>query len=116
MEMIKRGGFRLCKFLSNCLSVTEALSESEVSPKATVQNGAEENMEMALGILWETISDVFTFVFKFSPSPPTKKGILATSASLFDPLGLVAPFLLLAKLILQVLWRMSMVGMMSWER
>ena len=37
---------------------------------------------------------------------PTKRGILKQISTIFDPLGLVAPFVLRAKLILQKLWRL----------
>ena len=38
---------------------------------------------------------------------PTKRGILRQTSTIFDPLGLVALFVLRAKLILQELWRLG---------
>ena len=38
---------------------------------------------------------------------PTKRGILKQISTIFDPLGLVAPFVLRAKLILQDFWRLG---------
>ena len=37
--------------------------------------------------------------------PNTKKGILSVVASIFDPLGIVSPAVLEAKLIIQSLWK-----------
>ena len=37
--------------------------------------------------------------------PPTRRGILSTVSSLFDPLGFVSPFVLRGKQILKELWR-----------
>ena len=47
--------------------------------------------------------DQFTFNVKLPDKPFTRRGILSTVASLFDPLGFVAPVLLEAKQILQTL-------------
>ena len=106
MEMLVRGGFRLTKFLSNCKEVLQALPPSEVSSSATLDLDAE-NLERALGIYWDTVSDVLTFIEKLKDNPPTKLGILSTSSSLYDPLGFLIPFLLTARLLLQELWRLE---------
>ena len=107
MEMMKCGGFRLCKFLSNCREVLEALPASELSPAATLHIEDEGKLDRALGILWDTIADCFTFSFQVLDLPMTKRGIVTTTAKLFDPLGFLTPFLLIAKLIIQVLWRLG---------
>ena len=57
--------------------------------------------ERALGVAWEVENDVLKFNVRFEEKPSTRRGILSTVASLFDPLGLVAPALLDAKLLLQ---------------
>ena len=64
-----------------------------------------EILERALGVMWDTVKDVFTFVTKLKENPPTKKGILSTTSSLFDPVGFLLPFLIVARLLLQELWR-----------
>lgn len=44
-------------------------------------------------------------------NPLTRRGVLSTVASVFDPLGFVAPFILLGKQILQTLCRHKV----SWD-
>ena len=104
--MLKRGGFRLCKFVSNSKAVLEALPESEVSPSASI-NLDSESLTRALGVIWNLVEDVFTFIFTVIDAASSKQGILKVTCSIFDPLGLVIPFILIAKLLLQELWRLS---------
>ena len=59
--------------------------------------------DRVLGIQWKVNWDHFTFNVKLPDKPFTRWGILSTVASLFDPLGFVAPVLLEAKQILQTL-------------
>ena len=61
----------------------------------------------ALGLHWDTASDTLQFKVVPTNKPPTKRFILSTVSSLFDPLGFLGPFLLPDKVILQELWRMD---------
>ena len=103
-SMLKRSGFRLCKFVSNSKAVLEALPGSDVSPTAFV-NLDGEKMERALGVLWDPRNDVFTFTANLKETPSSKRGIQSATNSLFDPAGFVAPFTLKPKIIVQVLWK-----------
>ena len=105
MEMLKKTGFRLTKFLSNSKEVLGALPPSEISPAGTLQLDGEQNLQRALGIAWETNNDIFTFSFNAQlQKVVSKRSILKTTASVFDPLGFLTAFILTAKLILQSLW------------
>ncbi len=103
IEMLKLGGFRLTKFISNCKAVLEALPSSEVSPSISFDID-NEKLERALGIKWNTLHDVFTFSSTLKEAPTSKRGILRVSFSIFDPIGFLAPFILIPKLLLQLLW------------
>ena len=104
MQMLQKGGFRLTKFMSNNKEVLDALPPSEVSPSVTLQLETEDKLQRALGISWDTNKDVFTFIIQLKDADPTKRGILKTTSSVFDPLGFLSAFILVAKLILQSLW------------
>ncbi|KAL6479864.1 hypothetical protein MHYP_G00108970 [Metynnis hypsauchen] len=54
-----------------------------------------------LGVKWNVSSDTFSFKVALDEKPATRRGILSTVASVFDPLGFLAPFLLLGKKVLQ---------------
>jgi hypothetical protein len=59
-----------------------------------------------LGVLWQADNDIFTF----KTNPPdvnfkfTKRNFLSKIATLFDPLGFIAPFTIRAKVLLQEMW------------
>lgn len=97
------GGLRLHKFVSNEKAVLESIPQSEhASPKQDcdlVFN--DSNLERALGIRWHIDSDTLRFRLLTSEQPATRRGILSTVASLYDPLGLVSPFVLTGKRVLQ---------------
>ena len=106
IELCRRCGFRLTKFLSNSKSVANSLPQSEISPSAFLDIDAE-HIERALGLRWDINRDAITFSSALKEGSPNKRGILGTSTSLFDPAGFLAPFLLKPKLLLQVLWMLG---------
>ena len=106
ISMLRQGSFRLTKFSSNSRKVLEALPQEEVSSSASLNIDIEKT-ERALGVSWDTVKDVFTFPTKLKDAPITKRGILSTTSSLFDPLGFLSPFILKAKILLQELWRLN---------
>ena len=59
------------------------------------------------GIHWNTTDDTFFFSSKIRDSPPTKNRVLSAVSTIFDPIGLLAPFILMAKLLLQSMWRLK---------
>ena len=84
--------------MSNSEEVLASLPAGDRSQK-TFLNLGEGATQRALGLTWELSSDSIIFTFTFPD------GILRVTASLFDPLGLVVPFLLTPKLLLRELWR-----------
>ena len=61
--------------------------------------------EKALGVKWDTQNDTLGFYIKFADKPLTRRGLLSTLSSVYDPLGLAAPFLLKGRQIIQQLCR-----------
>lgn len=105
--MCQRGGFNLHKFTSNKAEVIEKIPE--IDRAEDVKNLDFDRdalpMERALGVQWYIKSDTFKFVISLRDRPCTRRGILSTVSSIFDPLGFVAPMLLEGKAILQELCR-----------
>ncbi|KAJ7988063.1 hypothetical protein DPEC_G00319750 [Dallia pectoralis] len=53
--------------------------------------------ERALGIQWNVERDCFRFDNTLKDQPATRRGILSTVASIYDPLGFLAPYVLHGK-------------------
>ncbi|XP_048048490.1 uncharacterized protein LOC125269604 isoform X1 [Megalobrama amblycephala] len=99
-KLCATGGLRLHKFMSNDGAVLNSIPASELA--SNVKDFAFDlPLERALGIQWQRDLDCFQFKIKLQQQPATRRGILSTVASVYDPLGFVAPVLLNGKRILQ---------------
>jgi len=109
-ELCSRGGLRLHKFASNNSHLMETIPTSEraTGVKDLGIDSQNTQMERVLGMRWNVESDTFSFKISLAKKPTTRRGILSTVASLYDPLGLVAPVTLNGKKILQEMCRSGM--------
>lgn len=85
-SMLKDGGFRLTKFLSNRREVLSKLPSQE---RANLTLNLELDrlpINRTLGLHCDTERDVFCFKTVPTNKPATKCGILPSISSLFDPL------------------------------
>lgn len=104
-NLLEKGGFRLTKWLSNSREVVESIPESERAMSVKDLDFDHALIERALGVQWHVASDTFRFKIVIMDRPPTRRGILSTVSSIYDPLGFIAPFVLPAKILLQDLCR-----------
>ena len=105
-SLMKMGGFRLTKWLSNSRKVLCAIPESERAPSVVSLNPCDAlPTDRALGINRDVNEDQIKFVVKVADRPLTRRGILSIVSSIFDPLELVSPITLRAKTIIQHLCR-----------
>ena len=69
-------------------------------------NSGQDPVTKTLGISWHSTDDLFTVTA--SPISPdfqtTKRNVLRKVARIFDPLGFLCPYVIVAKIILQELW------------
>jgi len=59
--------------------------------------------ETALGMKWGAQQDILKFKLNMEQKPLTRRGMLSTISSIYDPLGLVGPFILEGRQVLQKL-------------
>ena len=104
-EMCSKGGVWLHKFLSNSKTVLESIPPEDRAKGLVDVDLLKEPLpiERALGVQWCVESDCFQFRITLSDHPLTRRGILATVCSVYDPLGLISPVVLVGKQILQLL-------------
>ncbi|CAB4015368.1 Hypothetical predicted protein, partial [Paramuricea clavata] len=88
--------------------VVASLPESERAASVKDLCFDKPSIERALGVLWDIGRDEFGFRIKVKDNPPTGRGILSIISSVYDPLGFVCPFVLLAKIIMQDLCRKNL--------
>ena len=102
-KMCASGGFNLTKFVSNDRAVIESVPEKDRSKEIKNLNLELDSLpvERALGMSWNIENDTLNFRITLKDLPLTRRGILATVSSIYDPLGLVSPLLLHGKRILQ---------------
>lgn len=111
-NLMNKGGFNLTKWVSNDRLVLESI------PVEDRAKGTKEldltcdvlPVERALGVSWFVEADQFGFKVFIKDRPCTRRGILSAVSSLYDPLGMAAPFILPAKLLLQDLCRQGLGG------
>ncbi|XP_068209183.1 uncharacterized protein [Palaemon carinicauda] len=95
------GGFRLTKLVSNSIDVLKALPAEDCSVETDKFNlDMESLMPRALGMLWDLKDDTFKFLIELKDNPFTRRGLLSTISSLYDPLGLLSSIILPAKKLL----------------
>ncbi|XP_071842702.1 uncharacterized protein [Apostichopus japonicus] len=109
-ELLGRGGFRLTKWVSNSRLVLDTIPKGERAEgiKSLDMEKDKLPIDRTLGVSWCVESDQFQFRVTVNERPYTRKGILSIVASIYDPLGFLAPFVLVAKRILQDLCRMKL--------
>ena len=101
-------GLVLSKWISNSPAVVSAWPMDQRA-KALKILGPEISGTLptvkALGVAWDTTADTFTFACRLSDKiVRTVADVLSVLASLYDPLGVVAPYVLTGKQIFQEIW------------
>ena len=106
VTLLKRGGFKLTKFFSNFNLPPSLPPLQDQSP------GIPEVCELSshvLGLKWNQRSDTLVVsrgVNRSVTEPVTQRLVLNRVASIFDPIGLVAPYTIKARLMLKEVWRL----------
>ncbi|XP_050324492.1 uncharacterized protein LOC126755810 [Bactrocera neohumeralis] len=102
---LESAGFPLRKWTANCGRILQGLPKDHLLNKESLDFEDTSDVK-ALGIRWKAHTDFFYFKIKpiLSPESYTKRAILSDIAKLFDPLGLLAPIIVIAKMIMQHIW------------
>ncbi|XP_062550776.1 uncharacterized protein LOC134215654 [Armigeres subalbatus] len=106
-QLYQCGGFHLRKWASNSATVLEEVPDEDREVKISIVDNGSSTIK-ALGMQWQPCSDELHFTYQLNEIlQPTKRIILSQIASLFDPLGLLSPIIVKAKLVMQRMWELK---------
>ncbi|XP_062710566.1 uncharacterized protein LOC134288752 [Aedes albopictus] len=107
-ELMLKGGFPVRKWCSNSEELLDSVPEEDREKLVPIHDSSANQAIKALGLMWDPRRDLFLFCQSADTTNPgavvTKRRVLSQIARLFDPLGLVAPVIVEAKMIMQCLW------------
>ncbi|XP_055614821.1 uncharacterized protein LOC129761139 [Toxorhynchites rutilus septentrionalis] len=108
----QQGGFHMRNWVSNSQAVLKGLGETSKQEKS-MEMSSDLALEKVLGMWWSTTTDVFRYKLCADHNRellngtknPTKRDMLRTLMAIYDPLGLIAHYLMYLKVLLQEAWR-----------
>ncbi|XP_017876324.1 uncharacterized protein LOC108622755, partial [Ceratina calcarata] len=103
--VLSQYGFPLRKWASNDPTV---VSYDKDSSNNQIEIRPTDRESKTLGLLWSAETDELRYALTNPrPNKITKRNILSEIAQIFDPLGLIGPITVKAKLIMQELWQLQ---------
>ena len=106
-DLLALGNFKLRKWLSNSADVLKDVPVEDRLQNLEIREAENLPKFKTLGVLWDAEKDVFTFCIQ-PPDPAmelTKRNVLSTIATIFDPLQFLTPFTIRAKVLMQEIWK-----------
>ncbi|XP_055714210.1 uncharacterized protein LOC129808456 [Phlebotomus papatasi] len=105
-DLLERAQLQLAKWTSNVQNLSDEVHQE---PKEVVPDQPNEGSVSILGLCWSPEVDHLSY--KYSPetdnSNPTMRKVFSIASRIYDPLGLIGPFTVNAKQIMQTLWRLK---------
>ena len=110
ITLLALGGFKLTKFVSNVTKINKELNPPQSAPQRESKNivTCGDNSSHVLGLKWDHIHDTLVVsrsVNRELKNSITQRTVLSFVSSVFDPIGLVAPYTVRARLLLKEIWR-----------
>ncbi|XP_043262458.1 uncharacterized protein LOC122403168 [Colletes gigas] len=105
-QVLKSAGLHVRQWASNDRSLLQGLSTQDINKQLHL---GESDTFKTLGIVWNSSDDSIAYSVKTLSSTHhvTKRSISSETARIYDPLGLLAPVIITAKIMLQKIWTMK---------
>ncbi|XP_076660916.1 uncharacterized protein LOC143364466, partial [Halictus rubicundus] len=102
-QILKTARLTIRQWASNDLTLLTGLPEQAINKKLYL---GESSTLKTLGIVWNSSNDSITYAVETCspPSRSTKRSITSEIAKIYDPLGLLGPVIITAKMLLQRIW------------
>ncbi len=113
-DMTESAGYHLCKWSASDPGVLHGVPEADRQMQETLDMDHDKAITKTLGIHWKPASDRFLYRVNFMSQDSgdvAKRQLLSESARVFDPLGLLTPTTMIAKVMFQSLWVLGL----AWE-
>ena len=111
VEMLAKGGFKLTKFASNVPKLVNSVDPNSQPTESTEKVLAtDKETSHVLGLKWNHSRDTLVVSRGTTPDlnrPLTQRVVLSLVSAVYDPIGLVAPYTVTARLLLKDIWRLS---------
>ncbi|XP_062558256.1 uncharacterized protein LOC134223133 [Armigeres subalbatus] len=113
IALLKAGGMHLHKWSSNTGRLLSPIASDDRDRCVSFSESEVNEVIKTLGLMWNPSTDEFLFCL---PAPsqvnrPTKRQVLSEIAKIYDPLGLISPIVVLAKIVMQKLW----ISKLKWD-
>ncbi|XP_065094080.1 uncharacterized protein LOC135714625 [Ochlerotatus camptorhynchus] len=110
-QLLGQGGFPIHKWCSNSPEFLEHIPVEDQEKRITLEEHEVNEAIKVLGLLWDPSADSILIAYRpnptLHPQRRTKRTMYSEIAKFFDPLGLVSPVIVLAKLLAQKLWQLK---------
>jgi hypothetical protein len=105
-ELLRSARFNIREWASNDPDILQGVSEKEKNRRLQL---AESQTLKTLGIFWDSHDDAILYSVETHSaiSRVTKRSISSVIARIYDPLGLLAPVIVRAKMMLQRVWSLK---------
>ncbi|XP_037930661.1 uncharacterized protein LOC119665511 [Teleopsis dalmanni] len=106
--LLESAGFKLSKWCANHPSLLQNIAKEDQEVDLDFQSDDATSIK-TLGLTWQPKEDQFRIKLKLDPLKIiTKRTITSNLAKIFDPLGLLGPVLVTAKILIQDLWQLQL--------
>ncbi|XP_063979046.1 uncharacterized protein LOC135163507 [Diachasmimorpha longicaudata] len=104
IALLARGGFSIRKWTSNHNASLESITKHNLDLDCLIRN---DSVQKTLGIVWDARDDLLRYtIHPIDPNAvATKRKLLSELSKIFDPLGLLGPVTLYAKVLIQDCWK-----------
>lgn len=108
-KLLSTACMTLHKWTSNSTTFLRSISLNHSHPNYIISS--ENKSNKVLGIQWSPLSDTFTITLPDGSldNNISKREVLSNIAKIFDPVGLINPYVVIAKILMQKIW-LSKIG------